>query len=221
MKIIELSDFTPENNRKKFKNINFTLLKGDAVCVTSDSSADAHLFLRLLSMRIYPSCGMFKFNGLPIDFSDYRNLLPHKMKIGYIAPDAALINTLSIRANLLLKQYYFNNSFNARLTETESRLCADFELLDKLDDNVADLHPMDYRLSVTVRELSKSPEVLILDHPEIHIGPAKFGIFVSALKKYVQSGFTLVFISDNAGFIRTFSNKTVRITDGRLIKMVS
>jgi ABC-type polar amino acid transport system ATPase subunit len=197
-----------------FNKLNFALSCGDAFSIIGDSPDQAHMFLKVLAMLVKPVSGDFYFKDKKVDFSDYRNLLPCKKKIGYIASDSAMIGNISIRENLLYTRYYFENSLSLSLDETTKKLCKNFGIYDKLDIRPGRLRNVDLRIAIAIREFVKSPDILLLERPEDFIGHAYFVFFAEVLRDMVLTKMPLVFISYDKDFIEEFSNKKIFLTDG-------
>jgi len=218
MKLIELSNYTlpPTGTGNGLKKFYFALSKGDMCHIQADSPDDAHLFLRAVAMLEYSKFCDYRFAGKKINFSDHTNLLPYKKKMGYVTNDAAMISNMSIRENLLLMRYYFENSFSVDIDDNVKNLCNLFEIYDKLDVRPGDLRPTELRSAIMVREFTKSPEILLLERPEDFARQTKFNFIVELVKKMSLSGVPVIFISYNADFIREFSNKEIIIAKGNL-----
>ena len=174
------------------------------------------MFLRALATLERPDKGVYRFMGKSLDFSDYRKLLPCKKKIGYIASDSALLSNLTIRENLLFMRSYFENSLLLTIDENIAELCRIFDIQDKLDLHPAELNPLDLQSAILIRELTKSPDVVLFEYPEDFIGHTKFNLFVEILKNMLLSKLPVVFISGLKDFIEEFSTKKILITDGYL-----
>ena len=91
--------------------------------IKADLPDDAHLLLKGIAMLERPANGAYRFMEKKINFSDHRNLLPYKKKIGYITSDASMISNMSIRENLLLMRYYFENSLSLDIKDNVKNLC--------------------------------------------------------------------------------------------------
>jgi ABC-type sugar transport system ATPase subunit len=221
MFLIELSDYclNATGSGNGLKNFYFTLSDGDICSIQTDSSDDAHNFLKALATLVYPVNGAYRFLGEAVNFSDYRELLPIKKKIGYIGQDSAMISNRTVRENMLLMRYYFENSLSLVLDENASKLCKMFNLQDKLDLRPGDLRPVDLRIAIAIRELSKSVDVLLLDRPEDYFGYNKFALFKEIIRDIIESGPAVVFFSHDLNFIETFSNMKILIKGGTLTKV--
>ena len=211
MHLINLVDYTVDSSDEVcgLNKLNFVLSLGDAFAIIADFPDRAYMFLKTLAMLVRPASGDFYFKDKKIDFSDYRNLLPCKKKIGYIAPDSAMISNISIRENLLYIRYYFENSLSLSLDETTTKLCKNFGIYDKLDMRPGKLRSLDLKIAIAIRELVKSPDILLLKCPEDFIGHANFDLFVEVLRDMVLNKIPIVFLSYDRDFIEEFSNKKI------------
>ena len=218
MQLIELSDYTllPIGTGNGLNGFYFSLSEGDICSIDTDSPDDAHLLLRAVAMLDHAASGTYRFMGKKINFSDHRNLLSYKKKIGYVAIDASMISNMSIRENLLLMRYYFENSFFLDLSDNVKNLCAVFDIDDKLDMRPGKLRPTELRSAIVIRELAKSPDILLFERPEDFIRHEKFDLFVKLLKEMLLSGLPVVFISYDADFVKEFSNTKIIISNGNL-----
>jgi ABC-type ATPase involved in cell division len=218
MHLVELSDYSlpPIGTGNGLKKLHFTLSEGDMCYIYSDSPDDAHLFLRAVAMLEHSESGVYRFAGKKIDFSDHTNLLSYKRKIGYITNDAAMISNMSIRENLLLMRYYFENSFSLDIDDNVKNLCDLFEIYDKLNVRPGDLRPTELRSAIMIREFTKSPEILLLERPEDFARQTKFNSVIELVRKISLSGTPVIFISYHTDFIKEFSNRKIIISKGSL-----
>ncbi|MBF0117300.1 MAG: hypothetical protein HQK79_00570 [Desulfobacterales bacterium] len=206
--MIELSEYEVHEMERFY----FCLERGDVYSIYADSINLAHLFLKILATLVPPTFGTYRFKNNTLDFSDYRNLLPFKRKIGYIAQGASLLSNRTIRMNLLLMRYYFENSLDIELDEDALKLCKIFNISDKLDKRVSEIDLMDIRAAILVRELIKSPELILLEFPEDYISYNLFEPFVDILKNIISKEVPLVFISYDKKFASDIANKTIILT---------
>jgi ABC-type lipoprotein export system ATPase subunit len=220
MYLIELSSYSlvVEGFGKSLKDIYFALATGDACAIKAAKADDAHIFLKALATLISPQSGTYRYMGEIMDFSDYRHLLPFKKKIGYVGQDSAMLSNKTVRENLLLMRSYFENSLALDIDEKVLKLCEIFNIQDKLDIRPGELRPVDLRIAIAIRELTKSFDVLLLERPEDYFGYNSFGLFSEILKDTLEHGHGVVFFSNNQKFVEAFANREVLIADGTLAK---
>src|SRR5512136_501255 len=117
MALIELRDYAhaPTGRGRGLQKFSFLLEPGDAYGLHADRIDDAHLFLRALATLEPPEEGTYFFKDEALNFAKPRKLLPVRRKIGYLGSDAALIGNRTLRTNLLLSRYYYENRLNLEL----------------------------------------------------------------------------------------------------------
>ena len=218
MAAIQLIDYRLSSTVSKLElqPFTFALNSGDTCAIETDSADSARLFLKALATLVTPDSGKYVFADDRIDFSDYRNLLPYRRRIGYIAPDAAMISNRTVRENLLWGRYYFENSLTLTLQPEVEGLCRRFQIYDQLDKRPAELNQPDLKLAIAIREITKDPALLIMEMPEDFIGAGNVEVFVETLRETVVADTGIVYFSNNATFNDTFASYHVKIEAGQL-----
>ena len=215
MYVCELTDYAiaSSNGNRNLNLFHFTISRGDVCSVQTDFLDDASLFLRALATLTVPSKGSYRFQGKRLDFSDYRKLLPVKRQIGYIAPETAMLSNRTIRQNFLLMRSYFEDSLSLTLDDEVFRLCQLFNLVDKLDLRPAQLDPIDLRAAIMIRELTKSPSLLVLERPEFFVGQSSLNMFMDMLQSLFAAHIPVVFLSEDTALNRRFATREITIRD--------
>lgn len=218
MNLIELSHYSiyTKTMRQPFSPFDFCMGYGDAVSVSADSPDDVLAFFKALATIIPPLQGLYRYKDTILDFSDYRKLLTIKKNIGYITSHAALISNRTVRENLLLMRSYYDNTLAIDLDQQTRSLCQIFSLENKLELRPTMLTNHDYRYVVTVRELIKKPEILLLEYPEKYIGLKKLEAFNHIMSELLGKQMSIVFLSEYKHFIETFSKRKLVISQGTL-----
>ena len=216
--LIRLSDYSLKalGIGNGLQNFNLVLPKGGAFSIKTDSSDDAHLLIRGIATLEPPKSGQFFYKEQPLDFSDYRNLLSYKKKVGYIGSDATVIVNRSLRDNLMLMRCYFENLTSSEMSEEVIRLCRAFNLEGKLHLKPPELNPEENRLCVIVRELSKNPEILLIERLRDFLRTERFEVLKRVLRNLIGKDLVLVFFSTDEAFTKEFSRKEILIEKGRV-----
>ena len=216
--IIEMTDYilAPRGSGQGIHGFYFSLSQGNVCAIETPNPDDANIFLRAVATLNRPVQGSYLYEGTRIDLKSYEKMLQCKPKIGYIAPDAALISNLTVRQNFLLQRYYFENNLNIDLDDNLQSICDTLGISSKLDKRPADLNSMETRMAIVVREISKKPQVLLLDRPEEFIGHDKFDVLVEIFSDWIAKKKPVVFFSFDRRFIRRFANRKILITNGAL-----
>jgi ABC-type molybdate transport system ATPase subunit len=218
MHLLEMSDYTlpPLGAGDGIQGFHFALSPGEVCTVEAPKPDDSHQFLRAVATLTYPLEGTYRFMDNELNLKNYRELLSCKKKIGYIASDAALISNLTVRENMLIHRYYFENDLSIELDEKLDRMCDALGVHQKLDRRPADLDSMERQLAIVIREISKKPEVLLLDRPEDFVGHARFDMLVRLFNDWIDQRKPVVFVSSDLRLIRRFATRRILITNGSL-----
>ncbi len=199
------------------QEINFSLNRGDMVSIVAHARDDVRLFMRGLASLVYPTNGKFFFQGKEFNFSDYRNLLPYKQQVGYIASDVSFISNRSVSGNLMFMVNYFENRFPTTLSDDIMKLCRMFHLDEKLNLRPTYLDPENMRIAIIIREVCKRPDILLIDRPKEFLGPKSFDTFKSVLRGLADTGVTLVFHALDEDFVKEFSTREIVIEEGKVV----
>jgi ABC-type molybdate transport system ATPase subunit len=218
MYVIEMSDYTlpPVGSWDGIRGFHFTLSQGEVCAVEAPKPDDGQQFLRAVATLTCPRKGTYRFMDNELNLQNYRELLECKKKIGYIASDAALISNLTVRQNMLIHRYYFENDLNIDLDDQVGLLCDNLGICQKLDRRPADLNSMERQLAIVIREISKKPEVLLLERPEDFVGHARFDMLVRLFNDWIDQRKPVVFVSSDRRLIRRFATRRILITNGSL-----
>lgn len=217
MPLVELTDYRirPKGTGNGLSGLNFSLSHGDAVVVETKFADDAALFLKALATLVVPEKGVYRFDDKIIDLSSYRKALPCKKRIGYVAQDTALVSNRTIRENLLMMRFFYENRLSLSLDQRAVKLCRWFELTDKLDLKPGEVDSHIRLNAIVVRELCKRPDILLLDRPEDVMDRAKFDLFQKILGYLLSSKLSIVFYTANSKFSATFARKKITLGGAR------
>lgn len=195
--ILEIADLllAPFGKRATYGADRLAIAPGDVIAIDANAALDSRQLLRVLATLERPEQGRFRFNGAEVDLDDYRRCLAVKRRIGYVVPDCAMISNRTIRENLLLTRFYYENDLSIDLDETMALLCKEVGLSDDLERRPSELNDSALMKTIAIREMGKRPLLMLIDRPENFITPDD-AIF-NHLKNMVQSKIAVVFFSNN------------------------
>lgn len=222
MELIRLVDYTLKSpdGGTALQEVNLSLNRGDRVSIVAQDRHDVQLFMKGLASLLYPTGGKFFFQGKDLDFSDYRNLLTYKQKVGYIASDTSLISNKSVKDNLMLMVNYFENSFSMTIPDDIMELCKMFDLDTKLDLRPTYLDPEKRRIAIIIHEICKKPDILLIERPKEFLGVKSFDTLKSVLRRLMDTGIALVCYALDEDFVSQFSTREIVIEKGRIVENI-
>jgi len=196
--------------------VDLRLSAGDVVEVKTDAPDAAHALLKSLALMAVPESGEYTLEGAPMDPARYGQWLRGRRRIGYIGPMSALISNLSIRENLLLARSYYENRLDLDLADDVASLCNAFGVADKLDFRPSLLNPLDARIFIAIREVTKEAAILVVDNPEDLVGHPGFHLLMAHIQSAVDGGTALVFYTEGKNALHELTTRRFVIKAGIL-----
>ena len=205
----------PPDMSRRYGIPRLAVAHGDVIALVDHPAEDGRHLLRILATLARPEQGDYRFNGKRMDLKDYRQCLSVKRQIGYVAPDAALISNRTVRENLLLSRSYSENDLTLDIDRRVAFLCMGAGLSQMLNRRPSVLSDGELLKAITIREMAKTPAVMLIDRPEKFMEISdNDGIFYH-LKNMVRRGTALVFISQRRQFTG-LANRQFSVAGGEI-----
>jgi putative ABC transport system ATP-binding protein len=215
--IIEISDLVmaAPDAAMPYVTDRLAVTTGDVVAVEADVPADGRYLLRLLATLDRPKQGRYRFRGDPVDLANYRQCLGIKRQIGYVAADATMISNRTIRENLLLMRFYYENDLSIDIDEPMAGLCRHVGLADNLNRRPSELSSSEVLKAVAIREMGKNPLLMLMDRPETFLAIDDEDVIFNHLKNMLQSGASMVFLSQHRKMAE-LANRRLSLSAGKI-----
>lgn len=217
-KIIEirhLKKFFGEN--EVLTDINFSVNKGEVVCIIGSSGSGKSTLLRCLNLLEMPTSGEILFQG--------ENILKHNMsnsvyraKMGMVFQQFNLFNNLTVLDNCVVGQVkVLKRDRNAAKKKAMEYL----ELVGMAQFINAKPHQISggqkQRVAIA-RALSMEPEALLFDEPTSALDPEMVGEVLKVMKQLAKSGLTMLVVTHEMSFARDVANRVVFMDSGVIVE---
>lgn len=217
-KIIEirhLQKFFGKN--EVLKDINFSVSKGEVVCIIGASGSGKSTLLRCLNLLELPSAGEILYHG--------ENILEHNMttavyraKMGMVFQQFNLFNNLTVLDNCVVGQV----KVLKRSKETAKKTALEYLDLVGMSQFInAKPHQISggqkQRVAIA-RALSMEPEALLFDEPTSALDPEMVGEVLKVMKNLAKSGLTMLVVTHEMGFARDVANRVVFMDGGVIVE---
>ena len=210
--MIEIKNLKKNFGEKKvLKGINLIVEKGDRIGLIGPSGCGKSTLLRCVNLLEKPTEGEIIFNNNDIcKLSDLSNI---RRKIGMVFQHLTVLDNITL-APIKLKI----------MDETTAKKEA-IKLLKEIKlDSYANSYPKELsggqkqRVAI-VRTLIMNPDIILFDEPTSALDPEMIGEVTELISTLANNGMTMVIVSHELNFIKSFCNKVAFINDGKILEI--
>lgn len=213
-KIIEIKHLQKSfGENEVLKDINFSVNKGEVVCIIGSSGSGKSTLLRCLNLLEIPTSGDIFFHGQNI-LEQSISTAVYRAKMGMVFQQFNLFNNLTVLDNCVVGQVKVlkRNKEAAKKTAMEY-----LDLVGMSQFINAKPHQISggqkQRVAIA-RALSMEPEALLFDEPTSALDPEMVGEVLKVMKSLAKSGLTMLVVTHEMGFANDVANRVVFMDDG-------
>ena len=200
-----------KDGRTVLAGLSFGIERNSTVAIIGDND-DSGLteFLRIIAGLSDPNYGSLYIHGLDSvkRRSEIRNL------IGYVPFENDMDQWLTAEQNISFINSFYNVD-NKILKEKYQYYVNALELKDKVNIDVNKLSPGALRKLTLLRELSRDPKILVLDHPTAFMN-AKDRSLTWDLLRSLQNQLTMIYSSSSLNIIEKFHDRILVFHNGKI-----
>ena len=196
-------------------NINFEIKKGDRIVIIGPSGCGKSTLLRCINGLEIPTSGEIIYNGKNIkEFN--RNII--RQRVGMVFQKFNLFNHLTVQENIVLAPIKLKLLTKQEAEKKVIRLLDSIKLSDKINKYPAMLSGGEQQRVAIIRSLMLSPEILLFDEPTSALDPEMINEVLELMKNIADDGMTMVVVSHEMNFAKSFANKVIFMNEGKIIE---
>ena len=207
------------NQVEALKDIRFTVEKGEYVAIMGESGSGKSTLLNILAMLDKPTAGRVYLNGTDTatiknkDASSFR-----REKLGFVFQDFNLLDTLSVKDNILLPLVLSRRPLNQMLTQVEaiSRQLGIHPLLEKYPYEISGGQKQ--RVAVAHASITQ-PEILLADEPTGALDSKSSAALLDVFDAINASGQTILMVTHSTA-AASRAQRVLFIKDGILYNQI-
>ncbi|MBS7054886.1 MAG: ABC transporter ATP-binding protein [Streptococcus salivarius] len=207
------------NQVEALKDIRFTVEKGEYVAIMGESGSGKSTLLNILAMLDKPTAGRVYLNGTDTatiknkDASSFR-----REKLGFVFQDFNLLDTLSVKDNILLPLVLSRRPLKQMLTQVEaiSRQLGIHPLLEKYPYEISGGQKQ--RVAVA-RAIITQPEILLADEPTGALDSKSSAALLDVFDAINASGQTILMVTHSTA-AASRAQRVLFIKDGILYNQI-
>ncbi|AEL27913.1 ABC transporter ATP-binding protein [Cyclobacterium marinum] len=200
------------------KGISFTIKRGEFVTIMGSSGSGKSTLLNILGCLDQPSSGSYEIDGVSIkDLSKNQLANIRNEKIGFIFQSYNLLPRTTAIENVELPLLY-NRKVNSE--ERKTRAIKALEMVglgDRLHHTPSQLSGGQQQRVAIARSLVNNPVMILADEATGNLDTRTSYEIMSLFQELNRKGITITLVTHEPD-IATFSNRTIVLKDGNIIK---
>lgn len=216
--ITKIYNTSKTDTLKALDNINLTFKKGELIVLKGPSGSGKSTILSLIAGLNKPTHGEVIVDGrriskLPDDFaSQFR-----RNSIGFIFQKYNLIETLSVKENIMLPLYPENIAPDI-LEKKVLKVMEQFKIVHKKDITVNNLSGGEQQRVAIARAHINDPKIILADEPTANLDSKLSQNFIEILKELKSKNKTIIIAThDPIFFDLEFVDKIVEVDKGSIL----
>ncbi|MFY9175121.1 MAG: amino acid ABC transporter ATP-binding protein [Peptococcia bacterium] len=198
-------------------DINFSVSKGEVVCIIGSSGSGKSTLLRCLNLLELPTNGEILFRG--------ENILEHNMstamyraKLGMVFQQFNLFNNLSVLDNCIVGQVKVLKRDKATARKKAMEYLELVGMAQFINARPHQISGGQKQRVAIARALSMEPEALLFDEPTSALDPEMVGEVLKVMKDLAKSGLTMLVVTHEMSFARDVANRVVFMDQGVIVE---
>lgn len=199
------------------KDINFSVSKGEVVCIIGASGSGKSTLLRCINLLEYPTNGEILYHGQNILKLNISNAV-YRAKMGMVFQQFNLFNNLTVLDNCVVGQIKVLKRDKKTARETALQYLDLVGMSQFINAKPNQISGGQKQRVAIARALSMEPEALLFDEPTSALDPEMVGEVLKVMKNLAQSGLTMLVVTHEMGFARDVANRVVFMDDGVIVE---
>ncbi|WP_428911466.1 amino acid ABC transporter ATP-binding protein [Niallia sp. Krafla_26] len=199
--------------REVLKDIDFSVKKGEVVCIIGSSGSGKSTLLRCINLLEKPSGGQIIYHGENI-LDDKHDVNAYRTKLGMVFQQFNLFNNHNVLGNCVVGQV----KVLKRTKEEAEKIAMKYLKVVGMDGFI---HAKPKQLSggqkqrvAIARALSMEPDVMLFDEPTSALDPEMVEEVLKVMKQLADSGLTMLIVTHEMGFAKEVSDRVVFMDKG-------
>ncbi len=214
-KLVEMSGIRKTYDGKRFvlDNLDFSIDKGEIASIFGASGCGKSTMLNIVGMLDSFTDGKYLFNGSEIKKNKLNQYYKQRATdIGFVFQAYCLIDSLSVKDNILMPFMYNNRYIDKKISEKMDSILEDFNMLHLKNKKTALLSGGEKQRTAIARAMIKDPKLIIADEPTGNLDESNADLVVKAFNKIAAQGTSVIVVTHNRNL--SFETGTAYFLEG-------
>lgn len=204
-------------NHKVLKDINFSVDKGEVVCIIGSSGSGKSTLLRCINLLEKPSGGQIIYNGKDI-LNNSNDLTNYRTKMGMVFQQFNLFSNLNVLDNCIVAQIKVLNRSKEQAKKIAMEYLEMVGMAQYINARPKQLSGGQKQRVAIARALSMNPDALLFDEPTSALDPEMVGEVLKVMKALANTGLTMLVVTHEMDFARSVADRVVFMDQGFILE---
>lgn len=213
-KVIEIQHLSKSfGNNQVLKDIDFSVEKGEVVCIIGSSGSGKSTLLRCINLLEKPSGGQIIYKGENI-LGDKHNIYGYRTKLGMVFQQFNLFNNHNVLKNCTVGQIKVLKRSKEEAEKIAMKYLKVVEMDPYINAKSRQLSGGQKQRVAIARALSMEPDVMLFDEPTSALDPEMVGEVLKVMKKLAESGLTMLIVTHEMEFAKDVADRVIFMDEG-------
>lgn len=217
-KVIEVQHLMKSfGNHEVLKDIDFTVNKGEVVCVIGSSGSGKSTLLRCINLLEKLSGGDILYKGKNI-MQDTHDINEYRKHLGMVFQQFNLFNNHNVLNNCMVGQIKVLKRTKEQAETVARKNLQLVGMEEYINAKPSQLSGGQKQRVAIARALSMDPDVLLFDEPTSALDPEMVGEVLKVMKELAGLGLTMLVVTHEMDFAKDVADRVVFMDKGVIIE---
>ena len=213
-KVIDVQHLSKSfGNHEVLKDIDFSVNKGEVVCIIGSSGSGKSTLLRCINLLEKPSGGQIIYHGENI-LDDKHDIYAYRTKLGMVFQQFNLFNNHNVLSNCVVGQMKVLKRTRVDAEKVAMKYLKVVGMDQYVNAKPRQLSGGQKQRVAIARALSMEPDVMLFDEPTSALDPEMVGEVLTVMKELAESGLTMLIVTHEMGFAKEVADRVVFMDKG-------
>ena len=213
-KVIDIQHLSKSfGTNEVLKDINFSVNKGEVVCIIGSSGSGKSTLLRCINLLEKPNGGKIVYNRKNILDAGH-NIYEYRTKLGMVFQQFNLFNNHNVLNNCTVGQIKILGRSNEEAEKIAIKYLEVVGMDQYVNAKPNQLSGGQKQRVAIARALSMEPDVMLFDEPTSSLDPEMVGEVLKVMKELAESGLTMLVVTHEMGFAKEVADRVVFMDKG-------
>ena len=207
-----------------FKDISFTVEKGEIVCIRGKSGEGKTTLLRCINNLEKPDKGSIKINDKylckeennQMKYAQKSELKSITQEIGLVFQSFYLFPHMTVMENLMEAPLFINKMQKNEIKERANKLISQLELEGKENNYPYQLSGGQKQRVAIARACMLNPSILCFDEPTSALDESTRGQITKIIRDLSRQGIAIIIVTHDNAFVDEIAEKVITLSEGSI-----